>query len=42
MLYCSPFIKFTLYIRNLNDFPGDSITVNYRMSEDLKGGKDFQ
>lgn len=39
MHYCLPFIKLTLHIRKLNEFPGDSISGNYSMSRDLKGGQ---
>lgn len=41
MHYYSPFIKLTLHIRKLNEFLGDSIRGNYRMSWDLKWGKIF-
>lgn len=39
MHYCSPFIKLTWHIRKLNEFPGDFISGNYRMSWDIKGGR---
>lgn len=38
MRYCSPFIKLTLHIRKLNEFRGDSISVNYTMSWYFKPG----
>ena len=38
MRYCSPFIKLTLHIRKLNEFRGDSISVNYTMSWYFKRG----
>lgn len=38
MHYCSSFIKLTLHISKLNEFLGDSISANYRMSWDLKRG----
>lgn len=37
MHYCSQFIKLTLHIRKLNEFLGDPISGNYRMSRHLKG-----